>query len=445
MSYSECQFDALVGMTHNYAGLAYGNVASAKHQNQVSNPRAAALQGLEKMRQVAAWGLPQAVLPPILRPNLAGLRALGFHGSDADVVQQAAQESPVLLAAAYSASSMWAANAATVSPSCDTRDGKLHLTPANLASSLHRSWEVDQTAAHLKQIFADPHHFVVHPPLASNLALSDEGAANHIRLMADWNAPGLEVFVFGRDPLRPDAPSPSRYPARQTLTASQAVARRHGLSPEFTLFVQQDPTAIDAGVFHNDVICVGHLDVLLCHERAFLPQPETLGRIQNVFEKVAGRRLHVIEVPTARLSVEDAVSSYLFNSQILSLPSGEMRLVCPLECQEIPAAQQTIDWIVNEPNPIAGVAYFDLRQSMRNGGGPACLRLRVLLNEPERRAVRGRVWLDAALYDELSAWVERHYPERLSTDDLAAPELIAACTQAHEELARIMDLPLTRH
>jgi succinylarginine dihydrolase len=185
--------------------------------------------------------------------------------------------------------------------------------------------------------------------------------------------------------------------------------------------------------------------VLLCHERAFLPQPETLGRIQNVFEKVAGRRLHVIEVPTARLSVEDAVSSYLFNSQILSLPSGEMRLVCPLECQEIPAAQQTIDWIVNEPTPIAGVAYFDLRQSMRNGGGPACLRLRVLLNEPERRAVRGRVWLDAALYDELSAWVERHYPERLSTDDLAAPELITACAQAQEELARIIDLPLTAH
>ncbi|MGA8031441.1 MAG: N-succinylarginine dihydrolase, partial [Casimicrobiaceae bacterium] len=42
-------FDGIPGPTHNYSGLAQGNLAAERNAQQVSNPREAALQGLEKM------------------------------------------------------------------------------------------------------------------------------------------------------------------------------------------------------------------------------------------------------------------------------------------------------------------------------------------------------------------------------------------------------------
>src|SRR5687768_11173563 len=177
----EVNFDGLVGPTHNYAGLSYGNVASMSHKRSVSSPRQAALQGLAKMKFLADLGVKQAVLPPHPRPDIAALRRIGFTGSDADVLAKVQREDPVLLAAVSSSSSMWAANAATVSPSADTSDGRMHFTPANLVSLFHRSLEAPTTAAVLRAIFNDEKHFAHHPPLPATMHFSDEGAANHTR------------------------------------------------------------------------------------------------------------------------------------------------------------------------------------------------------------------------------------------------------------------------
>lgn len=443
MAAHEWNFDGLVGPTHNYAGLSYGNVASAKHLGSTAHPKMAALQGLAKMRLLNAFGVPQAVLPPHERPHIAILRAAGFMGNDEQVIGRAAKDAPLLLAAAYSASAMWTANAATVSPSDDTVDGKVHFTPANLTANLHRSNEADFTTRLLRFIFNDRGHFKVHDALPGAAAFSDEGAANHTRLCAgSCQTPkmGIEIFTFGRVALSREHVAPQQFPARQTREACKAIARRHSLLHDRTLFIQQHPVAIDAGVFHNDVISVGHENVLLVHESAYVDQPRVLDDLRKQFAAATNDKLHIIEVSADKLPLEDAVASYLFNSQIVSLPSGDMRMVCPAECQERAAAKQVIGRIISEENPIKSASMIDLRQSMQNGGGPACLRLRIALNDKEADAIQGRIRFDDQLHDELEAWINTHYRDELHPDDLADPNLIRESRDALDALTRIMQL-----
>lgn len=437
----ECNFDSLVGLTHNYAGLAYGNVASADHQNETSYPRQAALQGLEKMRQVASMGIPQAVLPPLVRPDLSWLRDLGFTGSAGQVIRQAFETDPVLYAAACSASSMWAANAATVSPSADCGDQRVHFTIANLNSSLHRSLEAQRLEVVFRQLFAAP-AFRVHSALPAGVGLTDEGAANHTRLCREYGQPGIELFVYGRDALDLRQPVPRRFPARQTRQASEAIGRRHQLDPAACCFLQQSPEAIDAGVFHNDVISVGNRDLLLVHQFAYLDQESELERLQRQFEHRTGQALQLLTVSDRELSLEQAVKSYLFNSQLVSLSDDRMALVCPVECREQAQARDVIErWIAGD-NPISEVHFLDLRQSMNNGGGPACLRLRVVLEPTQRQAVQGRIWLDQALHDELVEWIQEYYPESLTVDQLADESLWSLSRRANQQLSRILQLSL---
>jgi succinylarginine dihydrolase len=436
----EINFDGLVGPTHNYAGLSFGNVASFNNVNSVSNPKQAALQGLAKMRALAARGFAQAVLPPQRRPNLALLRRVGFDGSDADVIGRAYRAAPALLASAYSASSMWAANAATVSPSADTADGRTHFTVANLNSKLHRSHESVHTARTLRAIFADTRHFAVHDALPATPALGDEGAANHTRLGARHDATSIEMFVYGRVEFDPDAPAPRRFPARQTREASEAVARLHGLDPDRTVFVAQNPAVIDLGVFHNDVIAVGNGNVLFYHEQAFLHEQATIDAVQRALAGVQ-MQLLPIRVTSRDVSLADAVSSYLFNSQLLTKADGRMLLVVPQECHENIAVARYLDALIASGGPIDELISFDLRQSMRNGGGPACLRLRVVLNDAEAAAMHQGVMLTETLHARLVAWVERHYRDVLTPADLADPQLLVEVDTALDALRTILDLP----
>ena len=403
----------------------------------VANPRAAARQGLAKMRALAQRGFPQAVLPPHERPDVAALRALGFAGTDAEVIARAASDAPRLLAACSSAAAMWAANAATVSPSADTADGRVHATPANLVSHFHRALEAPTTTRVLRAIFADPRHFVVHDPLPAAPQLGDEGAANHTRFVAAPGSAGIELFVYGRTAFVASAPAPQRYPARQTREACEALSRRHGLDPRRTLFAQQNPDAIDAGVFHNDVIAVGHGTVLFCHERAFVAQDDVL---REVAARV-GPAFTPIVVRDAEVSLADAVATYLFNSQLLTRPDGKLLLVAPAECREQASVAAYLARLLASGGPIAEVLTFDLRQSMQNGGGPACLRLRAALTEAERAAVGARVLLDDALATELEAWIDRHYRDRLAAPDLADPRLLDESRRALDELTGILRLP----
>ena len=435
MSAVEVNLDGLPGPTHNYSGLSEGNLASERNRNLVADPRQAALQGLAKMKALADAGYAQAVLPPHERPAVGALRALGFAAdSDAAVIARAAREAPQLLAACSSAAAMWVANAATVGPSSDTADGRVHFTPANLVSHFHRALETPTTSRVLRAIFNDAEKFVIHEPLPATPQFGDEGAANHMRFTAGAATPAVELFVYGRVALDANAATPQRYPARQTREASEAIARRHGLDPSRTLFAQQNPAAIDAGAFHNDVVAVANGAVLFCHEHAFVSHEALLASLRSSL----GSAFTSIVVREAEVSLDRAVATYLFNSQLITRADASMLLVAPAECLEDAAVAAYLHRLIAGAGPIRELRAFDLRQSMKNGGGPACLRLRVVMSEAERAAIAANIWLDEALYAALTAWVERHYRDRLTPGDLADPALLDEGRRALDELSRLL-------
>ncbi len=435
----EVNFDGLVGPTHNYGGLSYGNVASQSNSQAVSSPREAARQGLAKMKALMDMGFKQGVLAPQERPDVAALRRLGFAGNDAQVIEQAARQAMPLLVATCSASSMWTANACTVSPSADTADGRVHFTAANLNCKFHRSIEHPTTSRVLAAMFASEQHFAHHPALPAVSQFGDEGAANHTRFCRNYGEPGVEFFVFGRSAFDGRYPAPQRYPARQTLEASQAVARLHGLAEEGVVYAQQTPAVIDQGVFHNDVIAVGNGEVLLHHQDAFLDSDKVLAELAAKLARRGGT-LQAICVPREAVGVEDAVKSYLFNSQLLSRADGGMLLVVPEECRNNAQVWHYLQQLGSAQGPIREVKVFDLKQSMQNGGGPACLRLRVALKESELAAVNPGVILTPALYETLIAWVDKHYRDELREADLADPQLLVECRTALDELTQILKL-----
>lgn len=424
----EVNFDGLVGPTHNYAGLSFGNVASMRSAGAVSSPRRAAIQGLAKMRRLHDLGLTQGVFPPPRRPDPQALSRLGLGTSDRAAALAALQrQSDVLLAAVMSASPMWAANAATVSPSVDTADGRVHFTPANLVTTLHRSFEAPQTTAMLRRIFDDEAHFMVHEALPATPAFADEGAANHNRVCTSHGEPGIEIFVFGADE------QPGRFPRRQSRLAAETIARSHGLDPSRVQYLAQSPTAIDAGAFHNDVVAVANESVVLAHAEAFANP--------LLAHRLVGEHAVWIEVGEQQVPLADAISSYLFNSQLVTVADGSMLLVAPAEAADTPSTAAYLDHLVAADNPIEAVEVVDLRESMRNGGGPACLRLRVILSDAELAALSGRVIVDAGLLDDLEDWVERHYRDELAPSDLGDPDLVAEVDVALDALEQLLELP----
>ncbi|MEO1921498.1 MAG: N-succinylarginine dihydrolase [Sphingomonadaceae bacterium] len=411
MSLREINFDGIVGPSHNYAGLSLGNIASASHKGDPSYPRAAALQGVAKMRHNLGLGLAQGFLLPLPRPNRAFLEAIA---PDEDTP-------PALVAAAWSASSMWTANAATVSPAPDTRDGKCHLTPANLVTMPHRAQELQDTKAQLDLAFGGE-SFVVHDAVMPSFG--DEGAANHMRFCEGHDAPGIEVFVWGRQG--------GRFPARQHEQASRIVARSHGLDPARAVFIEQNPEAIAAGAFHNDVVSVANERVLFTHERAFADQAGAYDAIRAAFPA-----LQVVEVPEASVSLEEAIRTYLFNAQLVSLPEGGMALVVPSECRESESVWSWVETMLGSNGPIRQVLPVDVRQSMANGGGPACLRLRVVA-DPD--AVDPRFMVDEAKAGRIEQVVAEHWPEQIDPADIGSDSLARSVIDARRALLGALEL-----
>ncbi|MCB9655541.1 MAG: N-succinylarginine dihydrolase [Deltaproteobacteria bacterium] len=436
----EINFDGLVGPSHHYGGLSFGNIASATHEGSWSNPREAALQGLAKARALHRLGVGQAFFPPHMRPELQLARRLGFSGTDADVLASVGRDAPLLLAACYSASSMWTANAATVSPSADSLDGKVHFTPANLQNKIHRSIEAPTTARILRAVFAHADFFVHHDPLPSSAALGDEGAANHTRFAPSHDAPGVQLFVWGETATNPWNPRPKTFPARQTLESTEALRRLHQVPLSRAVFAQQRPETIDQGVFHNDVISVGYRDIFFVHEAAFVETEKVIAALVDQYRQTTGAELRVIRVREDELSVPTAVSTYLFNSQLVEDANGRVVLVAPIECSENAEVSALIERLIDSDAPIDAVQYFDLRQSMHGGGGPACLRLRVVLTDDEFAAVNPGVLFSDALDRALTAWIERHYRDRLRPADLLDPSLMHESRSALDELTQILKL-----
>ena len=433
----EVNFDGLIGPNHNYSGLAFGNLASSRNAKNTSSPKQAALQGLEKMRCLHRLGYQQGFLLPQLRPDIEVLRRLGFSGGDRTIIGKVARQAPELLSMVYSASSMWAANAATVTPSADSHDGRVHFTPANLVTTAHRAIEHPQTQRCLQTVFNNEAHFAVHRALPSQARFADEGAANHTRLTNDYDQRGVGLFVYGRD--QQTDLSALSFPARQTLEASQSVARQHGIS-EDAVYLQQSAEAINAGAFHNDVVAVGNGPVLFFHQQAFEAQSQA-----RAFAELQQRvDFKPVCVPTEQVSLQDAISSYLFNSQLLADSNGDlnrMRLIAPTECRDNAAVSAYLETLVaDESQPIREVEFVDVRQSMSNGGGPACLRLRVALTEAELGAVNPRFLLDDAGIDRLKQWVDTHYRDQLSPADLKDPDFLNECYTAFDELTQLLEL-----
>ncbi len=415
MALHEINFDGIVGPTHNYAGLSLGNLASTRHGGEVSHPKAAALQGIEKMRANLALGLAQGVFLPHPRPHRAWLAALG---TDID------QAEPVLAANAMSASAMWAANAATVSPAPDTADGRCHLTVANLRTMPHRSHEWPATLSQLRIAFADERAFAVHEPVPA--AFGDEGAANHMRLAPGHGEPGIEIFVYGI--------GGGPYPARQNVEASKAVARLHKLDPDRTLFAQQSEAAIATGAFHNDVVAVANGPVLFAHQQAFEHRDRLIADCES---RLPGFEL--IEVPASEVSLEDAIASYLFNAQLVTSPGGETVLIVPMEAQETPAVWGWLERHRAGNGAIRRIEVVDVRQSMANGGGPACLRLRVVADPQD---VDPRFLVDGDRLDRIAAIIERHWPAEIHASDVGNTALVRDAEAARLALLEGLDLAL---
>ena len=408
----EINFDGIVGPSHNYSGLSLGNLAATRNAGHVSRPRAAALQGIDKMRSNLALGLVQGLFVPQPRPASEWLAELGttIEGADRHIA-----------ANAMSASAMWAANAATVSPSPDTNDGKCHLTVANLKTMPHRSHEWLATLTQLRLAFAGS-AFAVHGPVPP--AFGDEGAANHMRLAPSHGEPGVEVFVYGI--------SGGPFPARQHIEASKAIARLHRLDPGRTIFAAQSEEAIAAGAFHNDVVAVANGPVLLAHEKAFA-DPGAL------VSQLSGRLPHfeLVEVPDAEVPLADAVKSYLFNAQLVTPPDGAMTLVAPTECRDTPSVASWIERHLASNGAIRRVDFVDVRQSMANGGGPACLRLRVQCDPAD---VDPRFLVDDAKLDRLANVIGDYWPDEIASDEIQSPALVGAVVQARVALLDALEL-----
>jgi succinylarginine dihydrolase len=408
----EINFDGIIGPSHNYAGLSHGNLAATRNQGAVSQPRAAALQGIAKMRANLALGLTQGILLPHARPDARWLDRLATTYADA---------APHLKAQALSASAMWAANAATVSPAPDTADGRCHLSVANLVTMPHRSHEWPETLAQLRLAFAND-AFRVHVPVPA--PFGDEGAANHMRLAPEHDAAGVEVFVYGV--------SGGPFPARQHREASEAVARRHGIAPARTLFVQQSEEAIAAGAFHNDVVAVANANVLFAHELAFADKHAFYGDLRRLMPSV-----EIVEVPAAEVSLADAINSYLFNAQLVTLPGGETGLILPTEARDTPSVWGWLQRHVAGNGPIRHLEVVDVRQSMANGGGPACLRLRVVADP---MTVDPRFLVDPAKLDRIAAVIDAHWPETIAQDEIGDPALIARIATARAALLDLLGI-----
>lgn len=436
----EANFDCLVGPTHHFGGLSLGNIASKKHEGMRSSPRRAALQCLDKMYHLMRRGFHQGVLPPHERPHIPSFKNLGFSGPDHLIIKKAYETMPEVCLGLCSSAAMWAANAATVSPSIDSSDGIFHISPSNLITMFHRHLEHHQTKKIMERIFLDKERFIIHDALLAHDLLADEGAANHNRLCPTHAHAGLNIFVYGRES-HPNTSKTKVFKARQSKLSVQAIALRHGLVDEHVLWIEQNPHAIDQGAFHNDVVCVVNENVMLIHELAFFDQSSALSSIEDRYRRLYHREPIIIQASKQELSIKEAVSCYLFNSQLLSKPSGGMLLLAPIDCQKSVPAQAFIRDVLDGDNPIDEIAYIDVSESMRNGGGPACLRLRLVLNEEEFRGIKDSIWLTEELYHRLRGIVERYYVDDLSMEQLWDEGFLKDTKSALDEISRALGLP----
>lgn len=411
--YYEVNFEGLPSPLHLYSGLGQGNFASKNNKGGKSYPQKAALQSLTKIKLLKSLGIKEYLIPP--QNRLSNLTINPKYFEQEEKLRQL-----------ISSSNMWVANAATMSPSLDCKDNKTHFTIANLLSNPHRALESDYTQRFFEKIFEDS-NINIHPPLRE----FDEGGANHTRLCPQYNSEGLEIFVYGFD----DNPQISPIiRARQSKKACEQIIENHQIKNH--LIIKQNPEAIAKGVFHNDVISTGNLNFFMYHQKAF--ETNAIEQIHHQYKKIFGHDL--IDLEISELSIEDCVKSYIFNSQIVG--SNSMTMLAPAECKENQIIKDFIEKkIIQNPKiPINQVLFLDLEQSMQNGGGPACLRLRAVLKQEEINSIKAKIEFNDELFASLESWIEKYYPESFELNDLRDKDFLEQIQQAYKALDKMIEL-----
>ena len=175
--------------------------------------------------------------------------------------------------------------------------------------------------------------------------------------------------------------------------------------------------------------------LMVVHEQSFIPEHQ-----EQVRRYLTERNdVQYYEVKQDELSVADAVSTYLFNSELLETAPGKFTLIAPSECSNHAGVARVVERLQGQ-GALDTVHYLDVRESMRNGGGPACLRLRVVLTPEQERAMHQGVVYNPEMHNRLAGWVTTHYRDRLVFDDLRDPELVRELDRAYNELEGLLDM-----
>jgi len=426
MSDLQLNISELPGPTFMYSGLSADNVASLNNKHLAANPLKFALLSLQRMRLLLEEGVHQVIFPPHRRPDLQALGYCGFTGDMGHMIGSADKFSRGYLESLLAASSVWTANAATVTPSADSEDGKVHITTANLNSHFHRSIEASQTHAKLARVFADDNFFALHQALPSHNRFSDEGAANHMRFHVEGENRGLNVFVYGNDP-----DNPGYMQGRQSLWASKAICQLHALSSTQVWLQKQSKEAISRGIFHNDIISMNSHDLLVFHQQAYENH-------ESLIEKLTALGICCVEIKAEEFSLEHALKTYFFNSEFIKGKDGSQVLVMSEKCQHDAKVHAQLERIQTAYNKEIKTIYVDLDDSLKNGGGPACLRLRVQLNQEQFSAIPSKFLLTQNKLNALQEVVTRFYRESLSYEDVFTETFQLSLQPVYSRLEQVL-------
>ena len=367
--------DCMPGPTNHFGGHAFGNMASMTAKGQHSNPKKAALEWIEKINKLKKIGAYQLILPPHRRPLAHYLKHPQLNE--------------------LSSGFIWMANAGHFIPNSDTSKRYHQFIPANMNATYHRKYEHMFNTYWIKQILKNiPHQ--LHGPLSSD----DEGAANTVRL---WNKDiGIHVAVYGH--------KNTHFPSRQNEDSIKELQEKTNILTLFKL--QQKSIAIDHGVFHNDVICFGFKNTLFCHEHAFENQNEKLNNLKKIFHQKTNENLTIIEIKESELTLDECISTYLFNSQVI-IQKNNIILLCPSTVKRNNKSLSiTNQW--QQKGYFSDVQYIDIKSSLMNGGGPACLRLCMYLNGNEIKKIPKQFWASENKIKELTKFINTEYPQASS-------------------------------
>ena len=116
-----------------------------------------------------------------------------------------------------------------------------------------------------------------------------------------------------------------------------------------------------------------------------------------------------------------------------------MQLILPEEVKDFSNCMSWLDKL-KQISDVKTFNFVDIRQSMMNGGGPACLRLKVILNEEEQNNLNQKFLMNNKKLDSIKLLIEREYRDVLYPDDLKDPSLLDESRRVLDELTQIFGI-----